>query len=264
MGRVGFGHSLIGKLDLVKMTILHGPEDIAPCLVQPVNRLVALRQPVPKSGQIDRAARQGCIMASIFIVGLPADNSRMVAKLRRNNAGDACAFAPVSHMRKAVMTARSKAALRAIARGGQHVRHGVDQPFWRGGRRGTENHFDVMAVQQIQNFLHPVQIDGAGLGFGDPPGKFTDADKIDAKGTHLCRIRRPVCRVPMFGKIANAKLSARHCVHAGNQSRWAVSRSLVMALIWVTSSSAAVCGSNMAAWKICSRFSSTSAATTSS
>ena len=186
-------------------------------------------------------------MTSIFIICLPTDDSRMLAKLRRDNAGDARAFAPVPHMRKAVMTTRSKAALTAVPASGQHIGHGVDQPFWRRRSRGAENHLDVVAVQQIKNVLQPVQIDGAGLRFGHTPGKFTNADEIDAKRAHLFHIGWPICGVPMFRKIANSQLSARHCVHAGNQSLCAVSRSLVMLLIWVTSSSAAVCGSNIAA-----------------
>jgi hypothetical protein len=38
------------------------------------------------------------------------------------------------------------------------------------------------------------------------------------------------------------------CVHSGNHSRWAMSRSSTSDQIWSRSSSAAVCGSIIAAW----------------
>ena len=186
-------------------------------------------------------------MAAIFIVCLPADDGRMGAKPIGDKAGDARRLAAIAHMRKAVMPAGSEGAKLPVAVGGQHVRHAVDQPFWRGRGRGAKYHLDVVAVQQVETVLHPVQLCDAGFRLGHPPGKFPDANKIDAQRTHLCGICQPVGRVPMFRKIADTELAAGHCVHPGNQSRWAFSRSSVIARIWRTSSSAAVCGSNIAA-----------------
>ena len=116
-----------------------------------------------------------------------------------------------------------------------------------GGSLSAKVEFGLSSPLALYDTVRDGVADISWIVYGYTPGKFTDADKINAKSAHLFGISWPVSGIPMFRKIANTQLSTRHCVHAGNQSRCAVSRSLVMLLIWVTSSSAAVCGSNMAA-----------------
>ena len=262
--RVRLGHCQVRQFHLVKAAILHRPEDISPGPVQRVGRLIALRQPVTKGGEVGRSIGNGRVVAAIFIVRLPADDSRMGAEAAGHQTGDAGTFAPVSLMREAVMPARAETARPPVLSGGNHVGHLVDKPLWRRRRRRAQHGPDAVFMQQVQNVLHPVEIDDAGFGFDHAPGKLSHPDKVDAEFAHLGNIGRPVGPVPVLGEIADTELAARHCVHPGSQSRCATSISSVMARIWRTSSSAAVCGSNMAAWKICSRFSSVSAATVSS
>ena len=186
-------------------------------------------------------------MAAIFIVRLPADDGRVRSKAGCHQTRDAGTFAPVPLMGKAVMPARTKAARLPVLTGGNHVGHGVDKPLWRRCRRRAQHGLDAVLMQQVQNLLHPVEIDDAGFGLDHAPGKFSHPDEIDAELAHLGNIGWPVGPVPVLGEIADTELAARHCVHPGSQSRCATSISSVMARIWRTSSSAAVCGSNMAA-----------------
>ena len=86
-------------------------------------------------------------------------------------------------------------------------------------------------MKQVENLLHPVDIDHAWLGLDRAPGKFPDADKINAQFPHLGDVGWPVGGIPMFGEIADSKLAARHCVHRGSQSRCATNISSVIALI---------------------------------
>ena len=72
-----------------------------------------------------------------------------------------------------------------------------------------------------------------------------DAGLVEVLGTN----DRPVVRIRNSGMFAftAATLLAGRRAHSGSQSPWAASRSSTSAQIWSRSSSAAVCGSSMAA-----------------
>ena len=87
--RVAFGDRAEWGVDLIEMAIFLGPEGQPPRRVQRLHIAIAIRQPAPERrlGRIRRAHHR--VVATIFIVGLPGDDRRMLAIARRHQRRDA-------------------------------------------------------------------------------------------------------------------------------------------------------------------------------
>ena len=105
MRRVRFGHGEVRQADLLEGTVLHRPEDVAPCAVERVGRLVFLCQPVAEP--FERRARIAFdrVVTTVFIVGLPGRERRMVAVALCQVGDDTGAFAAIALVAETVVAA---------------------------------------------------------------------------------------------------------------------------------------------------------------
>ena len=105
MGWIGFGDGQVRQIDLVPVQIRHGPELVAPGLVESVDRTVPVGQETPEPRQRSLRVAQDSVMTAILVVRLPTDDPVVPAVTLGQGAGDAPAFRAVHGAGEAVVAA---------------------------------------------------------------------------------------------------------------------------------------------------------------
>ena len=88
MRRGRFSRQPVGQLDFVKAAVGHGPEYRAPLRIERIDVAVGLGQPQLEGFAVFGAVGQRAVVAAVFVVGLPADDVRVVAISVSQRAGD--------------------------------------------------------------------------------------------------------------------------------------------------------------------------------
>ncbi|CAI8292529.1 MAG: Uncharacterised protein [Rhodospirillaceae bacterium] len=83
-----FGGQPIGQLDFIEAAVGHRPEHRAPLRIERIDVAVGLGQPQVEGVAVLGAIGQGTVVAAVFVVGLPADDMRVVAIAVGQRAGD--------------------------------------------------------------------------------------------------------------------------------------------------------------------------------
>ena len=171
---VRFRGGQIGQLDFIEAAILHTPENIAPGLVECRYVAVALVQPEPE--RIARSRREALnrIVAAILIVGLPADDARMLAVTLRDRARDPRRLLAISRMAEAIMPPRAEPPQAPLPVERDHIWHGVDQPFGRGGRGRTHDDAQACLMENIYRIIEPLPVIPTRLRLYPAPCKFAN------------------------------------------------------------------------------------------
>ena len=212
--RVRFGHRQARQLDLVEAAVFHAPEHVAPGSVERVDRAVTRCQPHPEG--IARSGREALhgVMATVFVVGLPADHARVLSVAFGHCAGDPHRLRAIPRMAEAVVPPRAEPARSSIAIKRDHVRHPVDHPFGRG--RGGRAHDDPEPgrMERIHRPVEPAPLEPARFRLDPAPREFADPHPGQPGLAHQPRVFGPALFRPMFGIIAHAQFHAV-CVYRG-------------------------------------------------
>ena len=98
----------------------------------------------------------------------------------------------------------------------ENFRMFLGEPDWRGGGGGAEHNLDACPAEKVHHPFEPAEIKLAVLRFAQPPGKFPDADHVDARLNHQFDVGFPsgfrvfggaaVREDPLLGMIINAKI----------------------------------------------------------
>ncbi len=140
----------------------------------------------------------------------------MVAQRAGHVGDDAFRVIPESVAAQANRAARAFVFDGAVFVERQDFRIFFGEPDGRRGGGRAEDYFYVVARHDVHDAAQPEEIVFALLGFADAPGKFADADDIDARLRHQRGVLLPdglgifggaaVGKDPMLGIIINAKI----------------------------------------------------------
>jgi hypothetical protein len=203
--RIGFGDRQIGQRHLIEALQVHGPEGIAPGLVQLVGGLIAAPQPVAEGGKIDRTPGQDRVMTAVFVVRLPADQPRMLAISAGEDLDDAAALLPVDLGGERIVTARAETAGAALLVHRQDLGERVDQPLGRGAGGRAENDPEPRRRQHIHGPVKPAPVELPALWLVTRPGELADTHEIDANLAHAPGIIGPPVLRPVFRIVTDTK-----------------------------------------------------------
>ncbi len=203
LGGVELGGTDPGRLDLVPVGVVLGPERRPPGRVQGLEGAVALAQP-PAERPRAHVAVAVRVVAAELVGDVPHREGRMV----RVAGGD------VLHQRQRVPAvdrrARAPALPAPVAQAPalyvdrEHLGMGPGQPRRRrGGRRG-EVHRDAVVVHQVEHDVEPVEVPGAGSRLDPRPREHPDRHEGDPGLAHQPRVLRPDALGPLLGVVVAA------------------------------------------------------------
>ena len=155
-------------------------------------------------------------MPAETVVNLPRDELRMIAQRARHFFHEPLGIIPIDI---AVQTNRSPRAAVFDAAGfihGQNLRMRLRKPRGRSSGGRAENDLNFVFAQHIHHALKPAEIKLTIRRFAKTPGKFADADDVEAGGSHKFRIALQLRlgifggatkgEDPLFGIIINAEI----------------------------------------------------------
>ncbi len=155
------------------------------------------------------------VVPSHAVVNLPRDELRMVAERLGHRGDDSFGIIPEDVAAQTDRAARSLVFDPAMLVEREDFRMFFGEPEgWRGGRRADDD-FDAVLAHDVHDAAQPEEIIFAFFGFAEAPGKFADADNVDAGLDHQHGIAFPstlgivggagVGKDPVFGIIVSAK-----------------------------------------------------------
>ncbi|MEJ0090762.1 MAG: hypothetical protein WDM80_13590 [Limisphaerales bacterium] len=155
-------------------------------------------------------------IAAEAVVNLPRNQLRMLSQRLRHVLHDALGVVPkfVAVQADGASGAFMLHATLFIER--ENFRMLLREPDWRGGGGGAEDDFNAGLAENIHHPVKPVEVKLAILRFTQSPGKFADANDVDARLDHEYYVPLPCCfgifggstvrKDPLLGMVINAKI----------------------------------------------------------
>ncbi len=203
--RVLVGGHIERRVDLAPVGVLLTPEHIPPGIVQRLEGAVFAFQPLPKRNHAGPAVRADRAVAAPFVVGLPANDSRMLPIAAGDLTGDAAGMLAVNRAGVVVMFARAEIANVPIGTGRQNFRMLADQPGRRRGRGGAHDDRESRIGQRFHRVIEPLPVEHTLGGFHFRPGELCYAHIGDTELLLPFRIVLPLLPGDVLGVVADAK-----------------------------------------------------------
>ena len=164
-------------------------------------------------------------VAAEAVVNLPRDELRMAAQRPRHVFDEALGVIPIDIAVQTNGAARAFVFDVAVFVERENLRIFLGEPDGRGGGGRGQHHLNAVFAHHVHHALEPAKIILAVFGFAKPPGKFADADDVEAGSNHELRVLLPLGlgifrraaegEDPLFGVVINAEIHSffsRVCV----------------------------------------------------
>ncbi len=193
-----------GRVDLVEAGVLLAPEGVAPRLVEVVDVVVALAEPLAEGGGAVVTVTPRRAVAAVLVVGLPAGDGVVAGEPLGHALDDARALPPVHRRVETVLAATTEPLRRPVGRLAQDARMFVAEPLRRGGGGRTEDRLHAVVADQVDGLGEPLEVVDARFGLVARPRELAHADVLDARFCHLCDLLLPLLPGPVLREVTDA------------------------------------------------------------